>query len=165
MNNNELYHYGVPGMRWGVRKSQKRMSSDASEASRLKKKKASEMSNDEIQKLNRRIELEKQHKKLNPGAIAKGILVAGAIVTALGAINKAYRVGQESTKIGKEVTAKYKNAKIKQQNKIKIQQALGRGAVLKRKDLKVSKVFAKKHTPYNVTKLKTLALNPVKRRK
>ena len=171
MNNNELYHYGVPGMRWGVRKSTKRMSSDAAEASRLKKKKVSEMSNDEIQKLNRRSELEQQHKRLNPSKIAKGLLIAGAIATALGTINKLYKTGQESAKLGKEISTKYKNTKMKKERHGKYLQALGKDAVIKRKDLKVSKVFTKAKNEVSKQKIKIdlsnhkkFKFNPVKRR-
>ena len=109
MNNDELYHYGVLGMRWGVRKkSSGRRSADAEEASNLKRKRVDEMSNDELGKLNRRQQLEQQHKQLNPGKIAKGILIAGAVAAALGTINNLYRTSKESAKIGREVTQKYK---------------------------------------------------------
>ena len=139
MNNNELYHYGIPGMRWGVRKSAKRMSSDAEEAHRLKKKKVNEMSNDEIQKLNRRQELENQHKKLNPGKIAKGLLIAGAVAAALATVNNLYRNSRESIKNGKEIANQYKTTKVKTKHAAQIK-AFGKDAVVKRSDLKVSKI-------------------------
>lgn len=139
MNNNELYHYGIPGMRWGVRKSQKRMSSDAEEVRSLKKKKVKEMSNDEIRKVHTRQKLEKQHKELNPGAIAKGLIIAGAVAAALTTINNLYRNSRETIKNGKEIADQYKTSKLKKKHAAQIK-AFGKDAVIKRSDLKVSKI-------------------------
>lgn len=75
---NELTHWGVKGQKWGVRryqnkdgsltaagkKRQKDWSDDAKEASNLKKKKLSQMSNSEIRKLNERLQLETNYKNL-----------------------------------------------------------------------------------------------------
>ena len=91
---NELYHYGVLGMRWGVRKSRyynedgslnergkkkqekelnrKRksksytdnQSADSVRAKKIKEKKLDEMSNQELRDLNNRMQLESQYKQL-----------------------------------------------------------------------------------------------------
>ena len=141
MNNDELYHYGVLGMRWGRRKSSKStgQSEDSAEAKKIKKKKIDQMSNDDLQKLNRRQELEQQHKRLNPGKIAKGLLIVGAVAAALGTINKLYKNGKETTKIGKEVVGKYKTAKIKNHHKT-MKKALGGAPVVKNTIDSVSRV-------------------------
>ena len=89
-NTDELYHYGILGMRWGVRRFQRKngrltprgrkrkMSQDAIDAKKLKKKKLYEMSNDEIKTLNKRKELENNYKRLNKGQIAKGMAIVGS---------------------------------------------------------------------------------------
>ena len=61
MNNNELYHYGVLGMKWGVRR--KRNSSNV-EIAKPKKKTLSEMSDDELRSKLNRLQMEKQYKDL-----------------------------------------------------------------------------------------------------
>ncbi len=67
---NDLFHWGIPGMKWGVRRanrraaSQARQSEDHKTVAGLRKKKVSEMSNDELKKLTARLQLEKQLKDL-----------------------------------------------------------------------------------------------------
>lgn len=65
-----LAHYGVPGMKWGSRKlvgkSTTKPSSDHKTYSSLKGKTASELSNDELRKLNDRAQLLDKHRKMNP---------------------------------------------------------------------------------------------------
>lgn len=142
-NNNELYHYGILGMRWGVRKASKttKPSSDAAEAEKIKKKKVSEMSNDELQKLNRRQQLEKSHKELNPSSIKKGLAVAGAVVAALGTITALYKYSKQGIDKGKAIVQKNKNLKIKQQRKATIKQfKLGEQAIVKNKNISISKL-------------------------
>ena len=91
--NDELYHYGVLGMKWGRRKS--RMSQDASEARAIKKKKVSEMSNAELKRLNERQNLERIYKQNNKSKIAIGLAAAG---TAISLLN---RVGSIEDSFGK----------------------------------------------------------------
>lgn len=64
-----LKHWGILGMHWGVRKARSSgpdtSSSDHKVARDLRKKKISELSNDEIRKITSRLQLEKQLKDLN----------------------------------------------------------------------------------------------------
>jgi len=66
---NNLKHYGIKGMQWGVRRKRSSKtgrveSEDSRSAKSLRKKKLSEMSNDELRKLNTRLQLERQYKDL-----------------------------------------------------------------------------------------------------
>ena len=110
---NELYHYGVLGMKWGVRRDRSRsggsrrkrsMSDDAREASAIKKKKVSQMSNSELKKLNERSRLEQEYSRLNPSAVRKGWkFVAGAagiMGTTLAVYNNSNRIVQIGKKAG-----------------------------------------------------------------
>lgn len=102
MENNELKHYGILGMKWGVRRTQAQLGykptsssksvSSKSDSSKLskhkrlrknelktvapKKKKLSEMSEEEINKKIERMRLEKTYKQLiselNPQKTSKG---------------------------------------------------------------------------------------------
>jgi len=105
MNNNQvLSHYGVLGMHWGKRKAEtKRAASEAAEARKspdykegrvLYNKPVSEMSNDEIMKLTRRINLEKQVRDIHPSAYKRGMNIAKDITAAGVTIGGLYALTQ-----------------------------------------------------------------------
>lgn len=117
--NNELYHYGVLGMRWGVRRSKTGSRSSISKPKRSKrtvnesykqahsKKKLKYMSNNELQEINKRLNLEKNYKELTrkkrkgKAAVNNFVSTAGTIAAVAGAYNtyKKY-VGPILKKVG-----------------------------------------------------------------
>ena len=101
MDNNYLQHYGVKGMKWGVRKA--RRSADSAEAKQIRKKKVKEMSNAELRKLNERIRLEQEYKRLNPNAIKKGMAVAATVAGAMGTVVALKNNGGQIINMGKAV--------------------------------------------------------------
>lgn len=79
-----LEHHGIKGMKWGVRRKRNSKtgrveSSDSKTARRLKKKRLSEMSNEELAKLNKRMQLERQYKQLKAGSQPGKQFVAGVM--------------------------------------------------------------------------------------
>lgn len=79
--NDELYHFGVKGMKWGVRRDRKRSistkrsksdSDDYIESRKLLKKSPNKLSNSELRKLNERLNLEQQYKNLTTVQKQKG---------------------------------------------------------------------------------------------
>ena len=100
---NELYHHGVKGMKWGVRKTPVRSSSGATRKrksntlSLFKKKKTTrkvsyansspaqtksikDMSDDEIQKKIERVQLEQQYQELDPKSVSRGKRIAKRVI-------------------------------------------------------------------------------------
>jgi len=92
-----IEHYGTKGMQWGVRKKRTR-SSESKTTSALRKKKAFQLTDDELKKVNARLNLEKQFNQLNPSATAKASKV---VVGVLGNIAK-----QTATDIGTKYAKK-----------------------------------------------------------
>jgi hypothetical protein len=83
-----LEHYGILGMKWGVRRDRAKLrklarqrgetrdwdtaSEDFKQSRVAAKKKLSQMSNDELKVLNQRLQLEKQYKELKKAQLTKG---------------------------------------------------------------------------------------------
>ena len=116
MESNALMHYGVLGMKWGVRKdrssgsAKKRgkssWSDDAREARAIKKKKVKQMSNAELKKLNERTRLEQEYSRLNPNVISKGWKMVVATAGAMGTIMAIKNNGSQIVDIGKKFLKK-----------------------------------------------------------
>ena len=108
--NNELYHYGVLGMKWGVRRNRSRsggshkkrpMSDDARDASMIKKKKVSQMSNAELRKLNERTRLEQEYSRLNPKSVSRGWKYIATVAGVMGTALSVYNSGNQLVQLGK----------------------------------------------------------------
>ena len=102
MDNDELMHYGVPGMKWGVRRTpaqlgRKKTSSSKSlfgkkkpkpkaksESSKKetvqKKKSVKEMSDEELNAAISRLQLEQRYKELSPQKVSMGKKIAKTIL-------------------------------------------------------------------------------------
>lgn len=113
MNNNELYHYGILGMKWGVKRAskasriekrakKKNWSEDAETAAKIKTKNVKQMSNAELRKLNERLQLEKQYSQLTKKETIPGQKFVGDVVresakdTAKSYVTKYMKKGIES---------------------------------------------------------------------
>ena len=109
---NELYvkaaiaikHFGTKGMRWGVRTKGKRSSSSESKASaKLRKKKAFQLTNDELKKVNARLSLEKTYSQLNPSTASKAKKVVGEMAGSMAKQVLSSVVTEQATKYAKKI--------------------------------------------------------------
>lgn len=75
MENNELRHYGIKGMKWGVRRFQNEDGSyTAAGKRRAKQQKAESMSDEELAARVKRLNMEKTYKKLSKESEPKSTL-------------------------------------------------------------------------------------------
>lgn len=103
-----LSHYGIKGMRWGVRRKRDsdtgrvkgtpapapKPSQDAKAANKLKKKSATELSNAELKDLNRRLQLELDYARLMNDPANKSKVQKGEDF-----VKKALSYGQMATQV------------------------------------------------------------------
>lgn len=112
----ELYHYGILGMRWGRRKA-KYTSKDYRQAKNIRKKKVSQMTNKELDTVNRRMNLENNYRNLNSQRnVGKKIVTAftaGAttITAAVGAYEAYKKYGKQGQAAVGRVISKIGNLK------------------------------------------------------
>jgi len=81
-----LYHYGVLGMKWGVRKgssstSKGESSDDYKKASSLASKNPNQLSNAQLKTVNQRLNLEQQYKSLTKKQKSKGAKFVSDVMT------------------------------------------------------------------------------------
>ena len=126
VHNDELYHWGVKGMKWGVRRYQNRDGTLTAEGKRRyisdhedytrahTKKSVREMSDSELNARINRLQKEQQYARLteSPNKLQKAIKIAGATATALGTVATLYNNGSTVMKIGKNIVESdgFKNA-------------------------------------------------------
>ena len=119
---NEIYHHGIKGMRWGVRHDKKQSgfgrkrsnddwSEDAKEASLIKKKRVSQMTNSELMKLNKRQNLERQYAQLNPSVVSKGMKYVTTVAAVTGTALTVYANSEKIINLGKTVAKSIIKAK------------------------------------------------------
>lgn len=92
---NSLIHYGVLGMKWGVRrtpaqlarargktkaKSEETSKKVTSSSTSVQKKSISEMSDDELRRTVSRLQLEQQYRNLNPERVSAGRKFANKVL-------------------------------------------------------------------------------------
>lgn len=105
-NTDELYHYGVLGMRWGRRKA-RYTSKDYRRTKNLRKKKVSQMSNKELQEVNKRMELESRYGSLSGNKNLGKKIVKGfsSLVATAGSVAAGYELYR---KYGNQIISKVK---------------------------------------------------------
>lgn len=88
-----LAHFGVRGMKWGVRKKRS-ASADAQRHGANKKKALKELSDDDLRNLVNRLNMEQNARRLNPSKVnaghnaVKGVLAAGVTANSVIAFAK-----------------------------------------------------------------------------
>lgn len=110
-----LEHYGVKGMRWGVRNDipASRSSHDYKSTKHLRNRRTHELTNKQLKTINERINLEQNYNRLNPTKVKKGHAAVKGFLTALATGVTLYNLlnspaGKMATAAGRELLLKGK---------------------------------------------------------
>lgn len=115
---NYLMHHGVKGMKWGVRRAKRSISSanrrrtskyskDYNETRTLRRKSSKQLSNEELKKLNKRMNLEQEYNRLSTSEVNRGLSVARKIVSTAGVVGGLYAISKSDyVKAGAEIIKK-----------------------------------------------------------
>ena len=114
-----LEHHGVKGQKWGIRHPRSESHSEDYKGTRnLRGKPAASLTNEELKKVNERLNLEQNYNRLNPGTVAAGKkraeFILGTIGLGVGAYNlskspagaAALTAGKKALEIGLKVITK-----------------------------------------------------------
>ena len=116
-----LVHYGIKGQKWGVRRYQNKdgsytsagkrrrreNSSDYEETRELRKLSAKKLSNEELRKLKKRMNLEAEYNRLNPRGIFRGQQLAKTAIGLAGTVGGLYAISQSQwVNAGREILTK-----------------------------------------------------------
>lgn len=90
----ELYHYGVLGMRWGVRRTPEQLARSSKKTSSVHEdykkahdsKSVKEMSDAELRARVNRLNMEQQYSKMNPNTVQKGKNFTSNALKAIGTV-------------------------------------------------------------------------------
>ena len=100
-NEQVIEHYGVKGMKWGVRKD--RRSGDYKSTKGLRGRNPKHLSDAELRKTTNRIRLEKEYARLSPTRTSRGRAAVGKLLSSLGKQVAAKVVEQAATAIAKNL--------------------------------------------------------------
>lgn len=125
MNINDLKHVGIPGMKWGRRKSTgtkpagellknkvTKNSDDVKKVGELRKKQIDEMSNEELSRVIKRMELQKRYKELNPSNVDKGKKAAKDIMSTINTVKGTTDSIIQLASIGSKLYTKIKASQV-----------------------------------------------------
>ena len=114
----ELYHHGILGMKWGVRRTEAQLgrarkstsqgSEDYQTSRELQKRGAKNLSTKELKALTTRMQLEQQYSNLKPNQYKKGLDTVKKITAAGTTVASLYALS--TTPLGKDVTKAVKSA-------------------------------------------------------